>query len=319
MSQGDYIIVALCAIVGSFFATRASISIAHLARIHATPNDRTLHSGAIPRLGGAGIGFAFALALLVAWFLSRDAPILWTLLCLIPLILAGLYDDYVSSKGGDNHKWAALAKLAAQFAAALIAGFLIFQPESILLAKGWQIKIGFWGIPLVCLWLVAATNFFNFMDGANGLAGGTAVVVSLFAGVWNFQAGQTWAVVLCLVTGLAALGFLPFNFPRPKTFMGDCGSLALGFSLALVCLPAAQGMMQRQLNPWLLLLLWSPFLLDAGITLCRRLLRRENIFKAHNSHFYQTLIKAGHSHVEVSLLYWNLAVFFNLLALWLYR
>ncbi len=319
MNQGDYIIVALCAIVGSFFATRASISIAHLVKIHAAPNTRTLHEGIIPRLGGAGIGFAVLLSLVVAWILCADVKILYCLVCLLLLSAAGLYDDWISAKRGDNHRLATILKLLAQIAAAIVAVLFVFQFDSIMLSRPLQFETGIFGVVLACFWLVAMTNFFNFMDGSHGLAGGTAVVISVFAGFWSFQSGQTWAVVLSLVTGLSALGFLPFNFPRPKTFMGDCGSLVLGFSLGLVTLPAAQGLMARQLNPWLAILIWSPFILDAGVTLLRRLFKRENIFHAHNTHYYQHMIKTGHSHVEVALLYWNLAIFFNLVALWLYR
>ncbi|MDZ4743837.1 MAG: hypothetical protein SGI98_10530 [Verrucomicrobiota bacterium] len=319
MNQGDYIIIALCSIVCSFFATRASISIAHLVKIHASPNERTMHQGRIPRLGGVGIGFAVLLALMVSWFLNQDMKIIYCISSIMVLAAAGLLDDWISSKGGDNHKLPALLKLMAQMAVSIYVAIYVFHFDSVILPGFLQFKVGFLGIPLTFFWLVGMTNFFNFMDGSNGLAGGTAVIISIFSGFWCFQSGQVWAIVLCLIIGLSALGFLPFNFPRAKTFMGDCGSLVLGFSLALVSLPAAQGMMVGQLNPVLLMLIWSPFIIDSGFTLVKRVLKRENIFHAHNAHLYQRMIKSGYSHVEVALLYWNLAVFFNLLALWLYR
>lgn len=319
MSQSDFLMVGICALVGSFCATRGSMGIAHFLKVHALPHERSLHEGTIPRLGGLGIFLACVLGLSVASLLYSDTRILWSLVCLSILGGAGIYDDWMSSKGMDNHRLTALIKLAAQMLAALIAVIFIFQVDSLILSKTVQFKLGWVGFLLTWFWLIGMTNFFNFMDGSNGMAGGTAVVIGVFAGYWNLMHGQVWAVILSFVVLLAALGFLPFNFPKAKTFMGDCGSLILGFCLALVALPAAQGMMIGQLNPWLLILILSPFIIDAGLTLLRRMIKRENIFHAHSSHIFQKIIKGGHSHVEVALLYWNLAIFFNFLALWFFR
>jgi UDP-N-acetylmuramyl pentapeptide phosphotransferase/UDP-N-acetylglucosamine-1-phosphate transferase len=155
----------------------------------------------------------------------------------------------------------------------------------------------FLGLLLSFLWIAGYTNAFNFMDGINGLAGGQAVVTGVgmaLLAVFSGAEPSSTPVLLTLVEAGASLGFLPYNFPQARMFMGDVGSAPLGFILsALVLWLAATA------GWWLLMplaLLHANFVLDTGITLARRVLRGECWHAAHREHFYQRLIRSGRSH-----------------------
>lgn len=162
---------------------------------------------------------------------------------------------------------------------------------------------------VIFLWISGYTNAFNFMDGINGLAAGQAVVTGLGMALLGSMASGQWPVVsppvvLSLVIAGAALGFLPYNFPKARMFMGDVGSAPLGFMLASLVIWLA-----RDFGWWLLLplaLLHANFVLDTGITLARRVARGERWHQAHREHFYQRLIRSGKSHAFVTL--WEMAL-----------
>ncbi|MDX2226170.1 MAG: MraY family glycosyltransferase [Verrucomicrobiae bacterium] len=320
ITVNDMIVILLLGFFCSLAGTWMSIKLAHLWAVHSQAHDRSLHEGRIPRLAGLGLFAGWIVSLSVAGAILQD-PRLWiALACMVLLLSAGLYDDWRSATGHDNDPTSSLLKFLSQVAAACLAAGFCYRVEGFQIFGPISIEIGpVTGFFFTVLWIVALTNFFNFMDGSNGMAGGTAIIMSMFLFYWTQNPSMQWASLLVMALGVSVLAFMPFNFPSPRTFMGDGGALVIGFVLALAALPASQGLVPRHLNPWQAALIWSPFILDAGITVIRRLLRGDNIFKAHSSHFYQSIIKHGHSHVSVALLYWNLAVFFNLIAYRLFR
>ena len=150
---------------------------------------------------------------------------------------------------------------------------------------------------LFVLWM---TNLYNFMDGSNGMAG----LQGVFAGcamAWLFQiSGHPDATLLALLLAAACAGFLPWNLGRPRVFMGDVGSIALGFTIgALLLYGAASGAIDPPVA-WLVML---PFLTDATMTLLARVMRRERWYNAHRQHLYQRLIARGWPHGRVAVLY----------------
>jgi UDP-N-acetylmuramyl pentapeptide phosphotransferase/UDP-N-acetylglucosamine-1-phosphate transferase len=153
------------------------------------------------------------------------------------------------------------------------------------------------GHPLAVVLLVIAiawiTNLYNFMDGSDGLAGGMAVVGFGTYAVAAYVAGETNLAVLCVAIAAAAVAFLTHNFPPARIFLGDVGSIPLGF------LAGALGVLgwQRGLWPlWFPVLVFGPFIGDATITLVRRLFRRERVWQAHRDHYYQRLVRMGAGH-----------------------
>jgi UDP-N-acetylmuramyl pentapeptide phosphotransferase/UDP-N-acetylglucosamine-1-phosphate transferase len=158
------------------------------------------------------------------------------------------------------------------------------------------IHLGWAAVPLTLLWLTGFPNYFNFMDGINGMAGGTGAVYGGFLAAIAAMEGKPELAILGLLLAGSALGFLFHNFPTARTFMGDTGSLFLGLGVAMLAV-MIKG------DPMVPLILCSVFLYDCTTTIARRLKRGENIFRAHRSHHYQRLVQSGWSHARVSGLY----------------
>lgn len=237
------------------------------------PNPRSLHVTPVPRTGGLAILAGTAAAL--AFASGSDFR-----LVLIALALAAV------SFGDDLFGLPALWRLAAHLAAAALALWMIVpRPEPVLF------------IPLL-LGIAWLTNLFNFMDGSDGLAAGMAVAgFGTFAFAAHLHGAPALALP-CLSLASASLAFLLFNFHPAKIFMGDAGSIPLGF------LAGALGVAGWRSGVWPLwfpVLVFSPFVVDATLTLARRLLRREKVWQAHREHYYQRALQAGLGHRGTAL------------------
>lgn len=231
------------------------------------PNDRSLHDRPIPRTGGIGVMLAAGVTLFA--FGAVPVAIVVPALALALIFLA---DDV----GGLSVP----VRFAAQFVAA--AYFLaVCGPYPVVL---WLVLVP---------GLVWSMNLYNFMDGSNGLAGGMATIGFGCYALAAQASGAADLAVLSAVVAAAAAGFLFWNFDPARIFLGDAGSIPLGF------LAAAIGVMgwQRGLWPfWFPGLVFALFIVDSGLTLAKRLIHRENPFRAHRSHYYQRLIRMGWSH-----------------------
>lgn len=152
---------------------------------------------------------------------------------------------------------------------------------------------------LAVLWVVALLNFWNFMDGINGLASLQAIIAAgLYSGL-ALAAGLPTLALLGLGLAAAVMGFLPWNFPCARMFMGDVGSGPLGYALAGLALMLEPSM----LYPWPLLLPVLPMLLDASLTLLRRIVLKRRWYAPHREHLYQWWVRRGASHARVTLAY----------------
>lgn len=250
------------------------------------PGERRSHQLATPRGGGIAIALAF-LAAIAAMTLRQPREI-------VLLVCAGCGFLMVAGIGWlDDHR--PLSPWSRLVVHAVAAGWL---------AVGFYLSGRGGGVALVvfalCLVLV---NIWNFMDGIDGLAATQAMLV---AATFAWLAESALAVYLGLALIAATLGFLPFNFPRAKIFLGDVGSGALGFALALLA-----GLSLDVLPPvaWPLAILpLSAFVLDAGFTLLTRMLRGERWWTPHVEHAYQRWSKRAGSHVPVTAGYalWTL-------------
>ena len=148
---------------------------------------------------------------------------------------------------------------------------------------------------LFILWMI---NLYNFMDGMDGFSGGmTFIGFGVFAFI-GWQSGAILFALLSLVISVSSLGFLIFNFPPAKIFMGDVGSSTLGFLVASFSLWASR---ERILPLWIAVLIFSPFIVDSTVTLLRRGLRGEKVWQAHKTHYYQRLVQHGWGHKKTVL------------------
>ena len=252
------------------------------------PNDRSLHETPTPRVGGLGVmSGIIAGAVLVA-----DPTLLPVVVAGIALAALSLIDDIRGLP--------VTLRFAAHFVAA--AGCLVSIGLS-----GWGLLAG----TLAAVWM---TNLYNFMDGSDGLAGGMTTIGFGTLAVAAGLAGEHSLAALCAAISLAALAFLHYNFPPARIFMGDAGSIPLGLMAAALGILGAN----RGVWPWLVpLLVFSPFIADASVTLVRRGLRREKVWHAHREHHYQRVVMRGVSHRHLALAAYVLMLASATLALWL--
>lgn len=263
------------------------LTVGKRAIIHDIPNERSLHDKPVPRVGG----IALMAGILVSWLMLTPLWNWWIMLPLLGLFLLSLADDVRSLS---PH-----SRLIGHFIAALLA------------VSGAHLPL-LWFIPIV-LFIVWMTNLYNFMDGSDGLAGGMALFgfASYGAGAW--LAGDEGFALLNLSIAAAALAFLLFNFHPAKVFMGDAGSIPLGFLAATL---GMQGWQNGIWPLWFPLLTFSPFIVDATLTLYQRKRRGERLSQAHRSHYYQRLIQMGWGHRNTALSEFALMSLSGLSALW---
>ena len=265
------------------------------------PNARSSHERPTPSTGGIGIFAAFAVGFAIVWAtgdgLSREAAAF--AMSSSGMALIGLVDDL-------GYFATFRVKLAAQIAAAVAvpASGVAFTQFPV---PGFgEVALGWAGFGVTLAWLVAMANVFNFMDGIDGLAGGTAVIAAVFLGAATFSGGSSFVAVFCVAMAASVSGFLVFNFPRARLFMGDVGSLFVGFGLAALAVAAADAG-PASTSPLVVPLLFFNFIFDAVFTFCRRALRGEDVTRAHREHLYQLMAGAGLSHAQVSLFHFGVA------------
>lgn len=269
------------------------------------PNQRSSHDRPTPSTGGVAIVVTFFVGFAVVWIFSDQARLSgYHLLgfggASLAIAIVGLVDDLKLLR-------TFRLKLAVQLGAAvvLLAFDMVFTRVS--LPGIGAFDLGWLGYPMTLLWVVALTNIFNFMDGLNGLAGGTAVIAAAMLCAITFVESSFFVYIFCYIIAAGSAGFLIFNFPRARMFMGDVGSQFLGFSFATLAVIAAEIDVSR--TSFLVVpLLFFHFIFDTMFTLARRALRGENLTQAHRTHLYQLLNRLGLSHVQVSLLHYAAAI-----------
>lgn len=254
------------------------------------PNERSLHSVPVPRIGGVGI----MAGILSGWMLLLHDLKWWVVLPMLGLFAMSLVDDM----RGLSPKLRLIGHFVAATVVVLGAGL------------AW-----YWWLP-VLLFIVWMTNLYNFMDGADGLAGGMAMFGFTMYGFAALKSGiaegEAFAM-MCFSIGAAAMGFLYYNFHPAKVFMGDAGSISLGFLAATF---GVWGWQQGYWPFWFPALVFSPFVMDATATLLLRLRRGEKLSEAHRSHYYQRLVLSGWGHQNTAVLEYVLMLCAGVSALW---
>jgi len=236
------------------------------------PNERSLHATPTPRIGGLGIMAGVGVA--SVWL--ADGMLLPVMLPALSLAALSLLDDVRGLPVAVRF----LAHFAATVACLLALGL-----------TGWALLAG----TLAVVWM---TNLYNFMDGADGLAGGMTAIGFGALALAAWLGGAPGLAAFCAAIAAAALAFLRFNFPPARVFMGDAGSIPLGFMAATLGILGAR----QNVWPWLFpLLVFSPFIVDASVTLIRRALRGEKVWRAHRSHYYQRAVLLGATHRQLAL------------------
>ena len=261
--------------------------------MHDVPNERSLHDVPTPRFGGVGL----IAGVMSGWAMLYKSIIWWVALPMMLLFVVSFIDD----RRGLSVKQRLLAHIAAALLLVLGSGLdahnLIYA-AIVLLATIWM------------------TNLFNFMDGSDGLAGGMAFFGFTAYGAEALMDHDASGAMMNFAIGAAALGFLYHNFYPAKVFMGDSGSIPLGFLAAAM---GVWGWNQEYWPAWFPVLAFLPFVMDATVTLVKRSLRGMKVTEAHREHYYQRLVQMGWGHKNVALAGYALMLGSAITAVWTAR
>jgi UDP-N-acetylmuramyl pentapeptide phosphotransferase/UDP-N-acetylglucosamine-1-phosphate transferase len=290
-------IVAGCALLLSLAFTGAALAYARRRGLLDQPGKRRSHTQPTPRGGGIGIVAAIVLAGVPAWcLLERSLP--WTqpaavAVAVLAVALIGWCDDHAPLP--------VVPRLLVHLCAASLVSLAALAPWAAHAPAYWWLLL-----PLVPV-LIGFINSHNFMDGIDGILGQQGLFVMLGLGMLATWHGDVGIAALAFATAAGCLGFLVFNWPPAKIFMGDVGSGALGLAIGAV----AAFVVQR--NPgmiWACAILPSAFLVDSGLTLARRMLGGQRWYAPHRQHLYQWLVRVkwSHARTDVAYMIWNLAV-----------
>lgn len=251
------------------------------------PNARSLHRYPVPVSGGIAFLIGFMIAVTIAsQFYPLPSQLIGIGLSGLMIAVISFVDDYRSLAPG--------YRLVVHFLAAIL---LLWQgnlwiTQFILPEKLWEIS------PLLqtvisLLFIVWMINLYNFMDGMDGFAGGMALFGFGTLAALSAHTPHIFFMIINLLIASSVTGFLLFNFPPARIFMGDTGASTLGFLAAAMSLWGSQ---QGIFPLWIALLLFSPFIVDATLTLLQRLLQGEKVWLAHKNHYYQRLVELGWGH-----------------------
>ncbi len=268
-------------------------------RIIDTPNARSSHSTPTPSSGGIAIAVTFFVGIAIYALLSDQTRIaephfLGFIVAALSIAALSIYDDLHGM--GFRHK------LVFQIAAGVVVMAFGVLIESFQFPFFGKVELGLLAWPITLMWIIGLTNAFNFMDGLDGLAAGTTVIATLFFAAITFTQGSTFIYLMSIIVAASTLGFLLWNFPPAKIFMGDSGSQFLGFVLAVMAVIAG-AFDASHTSYFVMPLLFFHFIWDAAFTFFRRMRRGEAVTTAHRSHLYQLMNRLGASHKQVTLMH----------------
>jgi UDP-N-acetylmuramyl pentapeptide phosphotransferase/UDP-N-acetylglucosamine-1-phosphate transferase len=284
--------------VACLIASTAGVAVftrwARRARLLDVPNERSSHNVPTPR--GAGIVIVLVVIAAVAWSTGAAGAAGMAGAAALVIALISAIDD--------ARPLPSVLRLIVHLACAVVAVFALTEDSHTVWRAG-TIVVGI-------LWIVSLTNAYNFMDGIDGISGAQAVVTGITVVVAGLRLDLNESAVAGAAIASANMGFLFFNWPPARVFMGDVGAAFLGFVFAVLTLRI--GSVSFDAGVVVFLSLW-PFVFDTTMTLLRRMARRENIFASHRSHLYQRLVIAGWPHAYVTAMYAVLAVLGSLAGL----
>lgn len=266
----------------------AYLQLARRWQIVAQPNERSSHARPTPHGGGVPLLVAFSIGMLATGYLYLDWPGQYYAIAMVAqlLMVLGVVDDLLDLAVG--------LRMAVYGVVCLWITGVLLQPLQLQGLAGWLV-LG--GTGFVVLWLL---NLYNFMDGIDGIAALQAILASGSAGLLAFfSSGEQVYTYCCFLLAAAHLGFLCWNWPPARLFMGDAGSVPTGLLLAAL---AIEGAVQGWLNPLCWLIFLAPFIADATWTLLWRMFTGQPFTRPHRLHAYQRLSRRWDSHLRVDML-----------------
>ena len=294
-------------------ATLITWGMLKFVRILDRPNHRSSHKSAIPKSGGISIVATFligmvAIALFAESGSAQQKYMIGFVSSSILIAIISFLDDFSEKT--------AVFKLITHVVAVVVVLYCGIVIDTLSMPWADQLPLGWIGYVVSFFWILGLTNAYNFMDGIDGLVASTAVISALFFMIISYYAGSTFVYISCYTIIAGAVGFLIYNAPPAKIFMGDVGSAFLGFVFATLAIIAARYDASHTSFLVMPMLLFH-FIFDTLFTFFRRLLNKEKALQAHRSHLYQLLVRSGYTHLEVTLLLSCMAFLQGLGALWI--
>lgn len=299
-------LVSHLAFAGAIFVCSALLTyvMARHVRVMDMPNERSSHARPVPKSGGIAFVTTFLIGSLIIYFVADVARIddryFWGYVVTAVLLAIVSFIDDVTQK-------TFLVKIVTQMVCVsivLVSGVVLTR----LAIPYWgEVELGWVGYILTFLWILGLTNAYNFMDGLDGLAAGVAVIAAAFLCAIAFQQKSVFVYISSYVLLAGSAGFLLFNFPPARIFMGDIGSAFLGFTFATLAVIGSSLDLGR-LSFYIVPMLLFHFVFDTFFTFGRRLARGEKVHQAHRTHLYQLLNRIGYSHRAVSLFHYAVTV-----------
>lgn len=294
-------------------ATLITWGMLKFVRILDHPNPRSSHETVKPKSGGISIVITFLIGMVfIIVFAEKDLIqqryMLGFIFSAVLIAVISFIDD-VREKS-------ALFKLITHIFAVIVVlstGIVIDT-----LSMPWEdaMPLYWFGYVISFFWILGLTNAYNFMDGIDGLISSTALIAGLFYMAISYYEGSSFVYITSYTIIAGSVGFLVYNAPPAKIFMGDVGSAFLGFVFATLAIIGAR--YDESHTSFLVMpMLLFHFIFDTGFTFARRIRNRENPLKAHRAHLYQILIRCGYTHLEVTLLLSCMAFLQGLGALWM--
>ena len=268
------------------------------------PNYRKVHDHIMPRLGGLAIFIAFLIGVVI--LRPMDESMIAILIGSFVIIVTGVLDDMyeISPK----------AKLLGQaIAAAIVIFFGDIQIEFINLPFGGELNFGYLSIPLTLIWIIGITNAINLIDGLDGLAAGVSTIALLTLAAMAFIMGNVFVLAIALLLAASSSGFLFYNFHPAKIFMGDTGSLFLGFMISVLALLGFKNVTFVSLVIPIIML--GVPISDTFFAIVRRLLNKQPPFSPDKSHLHHRLMSIGFTHRQTVLIIYGIAAMFGLAAI----
>ncbi|MGC1386751.1 MAG: glycosyltransferase family 4 protein [Steroidobacteraceae bacterium] len=285
--------ISIAALFASYALTAWLLRHSGVKGIVDRPNSRSSHSTPTPRGGGLSMVAVTSCGVLILYAAGMLSLPMTAVLSLGGLSVAavGFWDDVRSVP--------IAVRMIVHFGAAALAVYCLGNTSAIRIGD-FLVDLGAIGPVLRVLAIVWVLNLFNFMDGIDGIAASEAVFILFGAAGLGLIAAQCTPaqVAPALIVGAACLGFLRWNWPPAAIFMGDVGSGYLGYAIAVIAIDSFQS---SAVNIYAWIILGGVFLVDATLTLCRRLIRRERVYQAHRTHAYQWLARRWGSHSSVTI------------------
>ena len=298
----DTILFLLIVVFGSTAITYFMIRFARSNNILSVPNSRSFHNNPTPIGGGIFLPFSLIACVCFLYMKLHSLPVYFLFLCFFAIVIfvTGLIDDFIGSSIG--------FRATIYFSAAILYVLILADTSgNDMLSELHWLRLA--TVMIAILTVAWLTNLYNFMDGADAFVGVQTLLTGLPAGILLYLSDDLMPSLLCFTLVASTIGFLIWNWPPAKIFIGDSGSCTLGFifgSLMVTCF------VQQTLSIYIWLILLSYFIVDSTLTLIMRFLKGEKWYHPHRSHAFHLCIIMGMSHLRCSLT----LLFFGIFILW---